>query len=75
VSSDERIKAVFLEPKELPGDGMDGTKTRQEGSSFNLLRKFPVAKGIRASWHDEEVKTDGDDEWGRCSARDHRVDI
>jgi len=61
VSSDERIKIVLLEPKELPGVGMDGTKTRRGGSSVNLSKDVPVAKGIRARWFtkdDEEVETE-----------------
>lgn len=61
VSSDERIKIILLEPKELPGVGVDGTKTRRGGSSFNLSKEVPVAKGIRARWFtrdDEEVETE-----------------
>ena len=59
VSSDERIKMVLLEPKELPGVGMDGTK--RGGISVNLLKEVTVAKGIRARWFtkdDEEVETE-----------------
>jgi len=29
---------------------MDGTKTRRGGSSVNLSKGVPVAKGIRARW-------------------------
>jgi len=60
VSSDERIKVVLLEPKELPGVGMDGPKPRRGGSSLNLSKEVKVAKGIRARWfmkNDEAVGT------------------
>lgn len=61
VSSDERVKIVLLEPKELPIVGMDGTKTKRGGSSMNVSREVTVAKGIRARWFtkdDEEVETE-----------------
>src|SRR5260221_6809121 len=61
VSSDERIKVVLLEPKELPEAGMDGSKTRRGASSMNVSKEVTVAKGIRARWFtkdDEEVETE-----------------